>query len=323
MLDVNLDTNLDETQLTFSWETLDGSFASGENTLTPTVNAPGTYTLTVESLFLGCEEEFIVEVTEAEPPFVQATGGFLGCSSDGGGGDSTIVIMCDFGDGFNPEDFDIEWLTANGHFVGPTDIQNPEVDSAGVYTVTITDPITGCTNSSSIEVASGGGIVPASLNTVSFCIGESGPIFLEAELEGNVVGFEWSPVAGLDDPFSLNPEVLDVTQAQEFTLSYKAPTGLNLVPNGSFVLGDTLFNSDYTAGVGASGEYLVTNTPSDFFGSFTDCDDNSDFDPRQSIYIFCFLYQFMQFLFWTFAIDFYDYRWGRSDTTTFVGYTRL
>ena len=275
MLEASVDSNVDPSGLSFEWDTDNGSFESGENTLTPIINSAGTYTLTVEIDEFGCEQEFVVEVTEAELPFVSAQGGFIGCEGDG---DSTIIISCNF-DG----EYDVQWTTTSGNFIGPTDITSPEVDTAGTYTVTVTDPATGCSNTASVEVSPSGGIVEESLTSMFFCPGEEGPIFLDAELQGEVISFEWSPAAGLSDPFSLNPEVLDVTREQIFTLTVKTPVGQNLVQNGSFAFGDTLFTSDYTTGTSQAGNYAVLENPQDFLGVFSDCDDNSPTDSQMLV----------------------------------------
>ena len=274
-LDVTLDSNIDPNRLSIEWATDNGSFESGENTLTPIINAAGTYTLTVESDELDCESEFVVSVTEAELPFFSVEGGVIGCP---GSDDSTIVITCNF-DG----DYDVFWSTTNGNSLGPTNTPSLEVDTAGNYTVTVTDPISGCSNSAEVSVSSAGGIVEESLQSMFFCPGESGPIFLDAELEGEVISFEWTPAEGLSDPLALNPEVLDLSEEQEFTLSYKTPIGQNLVQNGSFAFGDISFASDYVSGAGSTGQYLITDSPTDFSAGFLDCNDNSSTDSQMMV----------------------------------------
>ena len=51
--------------ITYSWSTIDGNIESGENTLTPTVNASGTYTLNVLDESNGCSNTDEVSVTFA------------------------------------------------------------------------------------------------------------------------------------------------------------------------------------------------------------------------------------------------------------------
>ncbi|MEZ4932501.1 MAG: T9SS type A sorting domain-containing protein [Saprospiraceae bacterium] len=51
-------------EFSYAWTTATGSITSGENTLTPTVNAPGIYTLTVTNTTNGCTQTDQAEVIE-------------------------------------------------------------------------------------------------------------------------------------------------------------------------------------------------------------------------------------------------------------------
>ena len=45
-----------------------------------------------------------------------------------------------------------KWTTAGGHFIGSTQILNPEIDAAGTYSLLVTDLENGCTASSSVTI---------------------------------------------------------------------------------------------------------------------------------------------------------------------------
>lgn len=65
------------TGATFAWSTLDGNIVSGANTATPTVNAPGTYTLVVTNPANGCSAtDSAVVTSDITPPSlsIQKTG---------------------------------------------------------------------------------------------------------------------------------------------------------------------------------------------------------------------------------------------------------
>ena len=264
-------SNVEESQLTYNWDTPDGGFDSGKNTLTPIINSAGTYTLTVNYPELNCDEEFIVEVTTATPPDVFVNDGFIGCSTD-----STVVLDCE-----HDENLDIVWFDEDGNIIDNGSSTNPVVDSIGIYTVTVTDPITGCSNSASLSIGSGGS--GASGPDIRYCVNEQNEIYLAGEIFGDVVSYQWEPAAGLSDPNILNPRVLDPSFAQEFTLCVFRRAGFNLVPNGNFAQGDTGFTSDYITGMSTPGEYMITNDPTTFFSLFPDCDDNSENDDQMMI----------------------------------------
>ena len=271
-LEIDVTSNVDESGLSYSWDTEDGVIDSGGNTLTPTVSATGTYTLTVEYDELGCEAQIMVEVAASLAPEIGLSPAFLSCDDN-----ANVVLNSIFEDTEN----EIVWTTSNGNIVGDTNIANPTVDAIGIYTATITNDITGCSSTASLEVFGPGGaiVVPQ----ITYCPGTTGNVFLEAELFGEVQGFNWSPDAGLSDASILNPQVLDLTNPQTFTLEVVTRSDVNLVTNSTFANGNTGFTSDYLEGTAAAGRYIITDDPRDFFQSFSDCDDNTSTDDMMMV----------------------------------------
>ncbi|MFH2094586.1 MAG: choice-of-anchor L domain-containing protein, partial [Bacteroidota bacterium] len=115
---------------------------SGGSTFTPTVNAPGTYTLTVTDPANGCTSTASVTIlsTVTPPDLSTALPFMLTCSVTSG----TITASSTTpGVTFN-------W---NGPgIVSGGNTASPIVNMAGNYTVTITDPANGCTNTDTIIV---------------------------------------------------------------------------------------------------------------------------------------------------------------------------
>ncbi len=110
---------------------------SGGTTATPTVNAAGAYTLTVTDVN-NCTATGTANITSTiTPPNTNI----------GAGGTLTCVV--------NSVTLTISSSTPNATFVwsnGPITGTNP-VTTAGTYTVTVTDPVNGCTASASDVVA--------------------------------------------------------------------------------------------------------------------------------------------------------------------------
>lgn len=133
-------------QFSYSWSTLTGNIISGENTLGPVVDAPGSYTLTVTNLVNGCEESTTV-IVDAGPAALQADAqapGPLSCAT-------TQVVL----DGTNSDQgpyYEYLWSTANGHIVSGGNTLMPTVDAPGLYTLTITNLEDGCTGQDSVLV---------------------------------------------------------------------------------------------------------------------------------------------------------------------------
>ena len=122
-------------QYTYNWINLiGGNIVSGGNTLTPTVNAPGTYRLVVTDNINGCTAGNNAKVTATIlPPGASAVGGTYSCLIP----NVTLQVTTNAA---NPT---YAWSGPNGY--NSTE-QNPSVGAAGSYTVIVTDNVTGCTN---------------------------------------------------------------------------------------------------------------------------------------------------------------------------------
>ena len=67
--------------ISYAWTTADGNIVSGENTATPTVNAAGTYTLTVSNSGNGCNNTTSVDVTADQvAPSLSVNNGEITCA---------------------------------------------------------------------------------------------------------------------------------------------------------------------------------------------------------------------------------------------------
>ncbi len=118
---------------TYQWTIADGNIAAGAETLNPTVDAVGTYTLIVTDTLNGCSATDEVVVTGNFPlPTVEAIGGSFDCFA---GGVFLIGI-------FDTTNVTFEWTGPNG-FVSNEAV--PFVSVAGEYTLSVTDTLTQCT----------------------------------------------------------------------------------------------------------------------------------------------------------------------------------
>ncbi|MBK7936069.1 MAG: T9SS type A sorting domain-containing protein [Lewinellaceae bacterium] len=151
-------------QYSYQWVlVIDGNIVSGGNTLTPTVNAPGTYRLVVTDNTNGCTAGNNAKVTaDVLPPSVSATGGSYSCKIP------SVTLQVNT----NANNPVYQWTGPNSF---TSSNPNPVVNAPGDYTIVVTDGVTGCTNAAIATVVDNtdlpgadatGGIINCSVSSV-------------------------------------------------------------------------------------------------------------------------------------------------------------
>jgi hypothetical protein len=132
--------------VTYQWQAQNnGNIVIGSNTLTPTINAGGTYVLTVTSQTNGCSstDQVAVNVDQTAPVSAIQQPVVLTCT--------TIQVPLN-ALGSSTGNMSYAWSTLGGHFVNQTNPLQPLVDQPGTYTLLITSNINGCTASQTATV---------------------------------------------------------------------------------------------------------------------------------------------------------------------------
>jgi len=134
--------------LVFSWSTPDGNFAGGTETLTPVVDMPGTYTLTINDTINFCLTSQTVQIIPdtAAPALAIAAPEQLTCYQPG------ISLSASAG---GLADIDISWTTPDGNIVSGANTLSPQVDSPGLYVLEVTDTTNGCSATDQVTVTTG------------------------------------------------------------------------------------------------------------------------------------------------------------------------
>ncbi len=132
--------------ISYLWQTGNGNIVAGANTLTPTVNAAGTYTLTVTNNQNGCTSSDFVFVTENNdlPTAEAGTAQELNCNQS--------FINLDGSASSTGNEFSYQWTTNNGNIIADANTLNPTINAAGTYTLTVTNNNTGCESSDAVTV---------------------------------------------------------------------------------------------------------------------------------------------------------------------------
>lgn len=165
----------------YLWTTSNGNIVAGANTLAPTVNACGTYVLTVTNNTNGCTATASTTVTcNNTAPDASATGGTITCSSPSlmlmGSSATPGVVFSWSGPGITP---------ANQNE------QNPVVSATGTYALTVTDTDNGCTKIATATVTADI-VAPTANGSVSgqlTCVNTSVQLNLESNTPNPV--FAW------------------------------------------------------------------------------------------------------------------------------------
>ncbi|MCB0640443.1 MAG: hypothetical protein KDC44_02340, partial [Phaeodactylibacter sp.] len=191
--------------IVFEWNTSNGNILSGDTTLLPVINAPGTYVLTITDLDNDCVSTASVTVTPdtLAPTVTLTNGGVLNCFSP--------VIPVNAVVNTGGDQFGFTWSTNDGSFAGATDVLSPPVDAPGTYQIEVTNQDNGCTSVETIAVTDDFTEPIASIGLPPILTCSLDDLNLQAlvDSQGDNYDFSWSTsarniVAGL---FTLNPLV--------------------------------------------------------------------------------------------------------------------
>lgn len=144
---LNADTLGADPDVTINWAVSNGgSIIQDANSLSPLIDAGGTYTLTLTNLRNGCETSAGVTVADnrnlqsAQP----APPDILGCN--------TNSIILNAGTSSSGPNVIYLWSTLDGAFTGDAVGPTVEVNAPGTYTLTVLDTISNCTDEAAVTV---------------------------------------------------------------------------------------------------------------------------------------------------------------------------
>ncbi len=190
------------------WTTQGGNIVSGATTLTPVVNAGGTYTLTITNTTNGCTTAASTTVTaNTAAPNVSASGGELNCTNNSVtlNGNSTTQGVT------------YAWTGPNNF---NSNQASPATSAAGTYTLTVTNSANGCTSSATAEVVSNTTQPQASAAGGTLTCTNSA-VTLAGNSTTAGVTYAWTG----PNSFSSNEQNPEVTTNGNYVLTVTAPNG--------------------------------------------------------------------------------------------------
>ena len=178
--------------LGFEWSTSNGNFLSGNNTLAPTVDQPGSYTLEVTDLDNNCQAMASIEVLQDTlvPTVDAGINDILNCFAP--------TLLLDGTASDQGTQFSYNWTTTNGNILSDDDSLTPEIDAEGDYTLVINNLDNGCVDSAMVSITEDfetpdlSIAIPDTLN----CTLTSTQIISNTSLEPAVTQFAWTTPDG-------------------------------------------------------------------------------------------------------------------------------
>ncbi|MCC6726163.1 MAG: choice-of-anchor L domain-containing protein [Saprospiraceae bacterium] len=233
----------------FTWSTVDGSFFAGQNTLSPTVDAPGTYVLNIVNNATQCQSQGSVTVTAlAAPPIISfADAPNLDCSTN------SVSLNATIGNVPGNANLTFVWTTQNGNISGASDSATAIATAPGIYELMVVNEQNGCStldsvlveedlDSPNVQIANPNPITCTdSIITLNASGSDFGPNFTLqwSTLNGNFVGDTSSLTTQIDLPGTYNLLIINEmnhceSNAQiEVTVDFAQP---NAVINPALVL---------------------------------------------------------------------------------------
>lgn len=143
--------------INYVWSTLDGNIVSGVNTIAPTIDEPGTYTLTVTNTLNGCVQSADVQVGQniTLPTAEAGTADQLTCS--------TTIISLNGSGSSTGSGITYSWTTNNGNIQSGSTTLNPSVNQTGTYILTVTNTANGCTSTDNVVVTQDSNVPQAAI----------------------------------------------------------------------------------------------------------------------------------------------------------------
>ncbi len=129
------------------WSTVDGHIVAGANTLTPLIDASGTYTISITDLGNGCAATGMVfiPIDTAAPQIAAIAGSSLTCTLEQTPLNGALVVPL--------TDYSTLWTAGPGGVItGPADALIATAVEPGIYTFTVINLFNGCIQSTDVEI---------------------------------------------------------------------------------------------------------------------------------------------------------------------------
>lgn len=209
---------------TYQWTANNGGVivAGSETQLNVEVSTAGTYILEVTDTNTGCSamDEIVIAVVENN---IIATAGAdvnLDCGQ--------ASVMLDGTGSTDGDEIAIEWMPADNIIDNPDNRLQPSATQAGTYILIITDAMTGCMATDTVQVIGGGGAPNVVIaEPAEFSCENTENITLDGSQSDSGVGYmySWQVVSGVANITDADMAIASVDGPGAFQLTVTTPDG--------------------------------------------------------------------------------------------------
>jgi len=190
---------------TYLWTAAPGNILSGNTTLNPEIDAAGTYTLTVTDNVSKCTSSAQVVITDntQDPTANAGLPDTLDCL--------ITELNLDGSGSSQGGNFQYAWTTTDGNILSGGNTLSPRVNGVGLYVLTVTDNINGCTATSTVRVEESGDRPTADAGQERTITCRNSTVFLDGSRSSTGADFTylWTTSDGVivNGGTTLSPEV--------------------------------------------------------------------------------------------------------------------
>ncbi len=145
-LTLNGENSSSGNDITYLWTTSDGNIVSGDDSTTPLVDQPGTYSLQVTNTATGCSATSTVVISQSNdsPTADAGTAEEINCTNNS--------LTLDGSGSSAGSEYSYLWTTVDGNIVSGGNTIAPLVDQPGAYTLQVTNMATGCLSAATVQI---------------------------------------------------------------------------------------------------------------------------------------------------------------------------
>lgn len=199
----------------FDWFAGEGNPIENSGTYQPSVTQAGDYIFNLKNTENGCvSSELLNILADVNLPTADAgQANTLTCLER--------VATLDGTNSSQGNSFLYEWTTENGNILGTTDNLTTEVDSAGIYTLTVMDATNGCVATANVEISKSFENPQLTIPDDALLTCQNPSLSLLATSETENTSFVWQ----LPDATEIAEDSINTNLAGNFTVTATAPNG--------------------------------------------------------------------------------------------------